>query len=140
MTKEEFKLFKKRVVDDPKGQQLFFRRAVFAAYDADGSGTLDAAELQSFIDIFYQAGSIFKGDARLPEKDELIRIIYERLDSDGDGLLTFGDLSSVISGSALRDLAAGAGSTDDSTHRMGKEPSSPGTRQHRWSTRLSAAK
>lgn len=107
MSKVEFMLFKKNIVEDPKGQQRFFQRAVFAAYDADQNGTLDAKELTNFIDIFYQAGSIFKGDARLPTKEVLIRTIYKKLDSDGDGLLTFEELSSVISGSALRDLAEG---------------------------------
>jgi len=38
---------------------------VFAVFDADGNGHLDQAELGVFLETFYAAGSIFKGDARL---------------------------------------------------------------------------
>ena len=100
MTVTEFVRFRTLVVDDPKGRQNFFHRCVFTAFDSDGNGYLDAAELDRFLETFYKADSIFKGDARLPEKDELRRIVNTKLDTDGDGKLRFEELHGLISGSA----------------------------------------
>ena len=104
MDREEFNQFHKAVVQDPRGQLHFFQQCVFAAYDADGNGSLDTTELEKFLDVFYQAGSIFKGDARLPEKAVLQQLIYAKLDQDGDGLLSFDEIQSLISGSAAQVL------------------------------------
>ena len=80
-----------------------FHRAVFATFDEDGNSTLDAGELDKFLDTFYEAGSIFKGDARLPEKKEdLKKMVNEKLDADGDGKFSFEEIRSLISGSAAR--------------------------------------
>merc|ERR1712224_362146 len=68
MSEHEFESFKRAHVQDPKGTLEFFHRCIFAAFDVDQSGELDPDELDDFLDIFYQADSIFKGDARLPEK------------------------------------------------------------------------
>ena len=99
-----FVAFHRQILKDPKGQQRFFHHCVFAAFDADGNGVLDAAELDKFLDVFYEAGSIFKGDARLPEKATLREQIYAKLDGNGDKLLAFDELHSLISGSAAQVL------------------------------------
>ena len=104
LDRDDFVQFHKQIVKDPKGQQRFFHMCVFAAFDLDGNGFLDPSELDKFLDVFYQAGSIFKGDARLPPKEELRGLIYSKLDKDGDKLLTFDELQSVISGSAAQVL------------------------------------
>ena len=102
MNRDEFMKFYKQIVKDPKGQQRFFHACVFAGFDADGNGVLDPAELDTFLEVFYKAGSIFKGDARLPPKEELRRLIYAKLDRDGDGKLSFDEINSLISGSAAQ--------------------------------------
>lgn len=104
MTVKQFHTFRNIVLKNPKGQQEFFQRTVFAAYDENNSGHLDSAELDKFLDLFYSAGSIFKGDVRLPPKAELKEQLYSELDKDGDQLLSFEDLRSVISGSYLRNV------------------------------------
>jgi Ca2+-binding EF-hand superfamily protein len=101
MSEDQFVSFKTRIVDDPKGQQLFFHRTVFAAFDKDGNEYLDSTEVDAFLDVFYEAGSIFKGDARLPQKEELAKMVREKLDVDGDGRLTFEEMHSLISGTGL---------------------------------------
>ena len=106
MTEEQFVKFRTTVVDDPKGQQLFFHKTVFAAFDGDKNGYLDASELEQFLGIFYEAGSIFKGDSRLPPKEELLALVRERLDVDRDGRLTFDEIHSLISGSAAQALTS----------------------------------
>ena len=105
MRRSDFVAFRKGVLNNPKGQQLFFHRCVFAAYDADGNGTLDPDELDNFLDVFYKAGSIFAGDSRLPPKDELRRLIYEKLDANRDGVLNFEEIHGLISGSAAQTLS-----------------------------------
>jgi len=82
------------------------RSAVFAAYDHDQNGFLDPHELDQFLDVFYKAGSIFKGDARLPSKEDLRKLIYDKLDQDGDQKLTFEEIHSLISGSAAQMLGS----------------------------------
>lgn len=101
MSANEFHLFWSEYIGSPKGQQEFFHRTVFAVFDADGNGYLDPNELDKLLDTFYEAGSIFKGDARLPkDKDTLKRIVTERLDVDKDGKLSFEEIRMLISGSA----------------------------------------
>ena len=63
-------------------------------------------ELDKFLDVFYEAGSIFKGDARLPPKEQLRTLIYTKLDQDGDGKLSFEEIHSLISGSAAQVLGS----------------------------------
>jgi Ca2+-binding EF-hand superfamily protein len=99
----EFHAFWTEFVDSPKGQQEFFHRTVFAAFDVDGNGYLDPNELDKLLETFYEAGSIFKGDHRLPDKESLRKIVNDRLDKDKDGKLSFEEIRMLISGSA--DLA-----------------------------------
>jgi hypothetical protein len=102
ITKKEFKTFQKLYIEDPKGSLEFFHRSVFAAFDSDGNGVLDKEETDTFLDTFYVTGSIFQGDARLPEKEVLKKRILEELDENGDGLFDFDEIRSLISGSAAR--------------------------------------
>lgn len=102
LTSRQFHQFKKHYILDPRGSQEFFHRTVFAAFDADGNASLDENELDKFLDIFYEAGSIFKGDARLPKKHALKQLIYDKLDTNGDGVFSFDEIRSLISGSAMR--------------------------------------
>jgi len=112
MSREDFRKFYKQIVSDPKGQQHFFHQCVFAAYDTDGNGVLDCEELDSFLDVFYQAGSIFAGDKRLPDKASLRKLIYSKLDQDGDQMLSFDEIQSLISGSAGQVLTSPAGNAE----------------------------
>ena len=98
LTKEQFHDFRTRFVESPQGQLEFFHRTVFTAFDDDRNGVLDPAELDRFLETFYAAGSIFKGDARLPEKDVLRRLVNEKFDTNADGQLSFDEIHALISG------------------------------------------
>lgn len=102
ITKKQFQKFQKEYIDDPKGNQEFFHRCVFAAFDEDSNGVLDLDEIDKFLDTFYVTGSIFQGDVRLPDKETLKNLILEQLDENGDGLFNFEEIRSLISGSAER--------------------------------------
>jgi Ca2+-binding EF-hand superfamily protein len=98
-TVQEFQSFLTMVhPDNPKGQQEFFHRTVFATYDVDGNGYIDNHELDKFLNVFYEAGSIFAGDVRLPDKETLKRNVLHDLDVNGDGKLEFQELRILISG------------------------------------------
>lgn len=88
------------MIKTPKGEQEFFHRTVFQAFDQDGNGTLDQEELDRFLDVFYEADSIFAGDARLPSKFILKLKVLVELDKNGDGNLDFLEIRSLISGGA----------------------------------------
>ena len=98
-TVDEFQSFI-NFISNPKGEQEFFQRTVFATYDKDSNGYLDMNELDSFLDIFYEAGSIFAGDVRLPSKDKLKEQVVETLDKNHDGKLEFQEIRQLISGGA----------------------------------------
>jgi Ca2+-binding EF-hand superfamily protein len=98
-TVKEFQAFLDHL-KDPKGEQEFFHRTVFAVYDQDQNGYLDPNELSKFLDVFYEADSIFAGDARLPAKAELKATALKNLDKNGDGKLDFQEMRSLISGGA----------------------------------------
>jgi Ca2+-binding EF-hand superfamily protein len=102
ITTHQFQQFQKKYVQDPKGSQEFFHRSVYDAFDLDGNGVLDKQETDKFLDTFYMTGSIFEGDDRLPEKEELKKLILEKLDVNGDGEFSFDEIRSLISGSAHR--------------------------------------
>ena len=89
-------------VKKPQGEQEFFHRTVFFAFDENGDGLLDSKELDKFLQIFYDAEGIFAGDARLPSKAELKRRVYKDLDENGDGQLDFYEIRSLITGGALK--------------------------------------
>jgi len=98
LTKRKFQKFQKKYIEDPKGHQEFFHRTVFMAFDEDWNGVLDRDETDKFLDTFYISGSIFQGDKRLPEKEELKVQILEQLDENGDGMFSFDEIRSLISG------------------------------------------
>lgn len=83
------------IVAEPKGQLEFFHRTVFSAFDLDKNGWLDDAELGKFLDTFYETGSIFKDDARLPPKEQLMQHLKS---SSEHGKINFDVLHSLISG------------------------------------------
>lgn len=99
MDHEQFFKFQE-IVSSPQGQLEFFHRTVFQAFDQDNNGLLDADELDAFLETFYSADSIFKGDARLPTKEILKKIVKEKFDADGDGELSFDEIHCIISGKA----------------------------------------
>jgi Ca2+-binding EF-hand superfamily protein len=103
LTKRQFMTFQESFVNDPQGSKEFFHRSVFCAFDHDGNSVLDMKETDQFLDIFYKAGSIFAGDKRLPEKEDLKKLILEELDENGDGMFSFEEIRSLISGSATKD-------------------------------------
>jgi hypothetical protein len=105
VTKKQFKTFHKLYIEDPKGSVEFWQRSVFAFFDSDGNGMLDKEETDTFLDTFYVNGSIFQGDARLPEKEVLKKRILEELDENGDGVFDFDEIRSLINGSAARSEA-----------------------------------
>lgn len=105
LTKDQFHQFRKKYILDPEGSQEFFHRAVFAAFDVDNNQILDEGELEALLDTFYQSGSIFQGDVRLPPKEELKALILEKYDVAGNKRLSFGRIRGVISGTAIRDVA-----------------------------------
>ena len=110
MDVSEFHNFRKAIIDNPQGQVSFFHRTVFAAFDKDNSGTLNSEELNNFLELFYQADSIFAGDFRLPEKEELKKIIYSKFDKNGDKLLTYDEMHDIISGrTQLSSVSANVG-------------------------------
>jgi Ca2+-binding EF-hand superfamily protein len=85
-------------VKKPKGEQEFFQRTVFQAFDVDGNGYLDSNELDKFLDVFYSG--IFAGDGRLPSKEELKKQVYSNCDTNGDGQLDFYEIRGLITGGA----------------------------------------
>mmetsp|Transcript_35125 Transcript_35125/g.44766 ORF Transcript_35125/g.44766 Transcript_35125/m.44766 type:complete len:200 (-) Transcript_35125:233-832(-) len=108
LTQSQFTSFRVNWVQNPKGQREFFQRCVFAVFDEDNNKVLDDDELSNFLDIFYEAGSIFKGDLRLPEKDKLTQWVKEKLDTDHDGKLSFEEIGSLISGTTdLSEISIG---------------------------------
>jgi len=101
MTLQQFHDFRITFIENPEGSLEFFQRTVFEVFDKDSNGVLDPRELQAFVALFYEADSIFAGDSRLPaDKEELVRLIRQRFDSNRDGMLSFDELRKVISGTA----------------------------------------
>jgi len=76
----------------------FFHEVLFAIFDTTQTGQLDEGEFDAFLDVFYEQGSIFAGDGRLPPKEELKMRAYKELDQDGDGMLTVDDLKPLMLG------------------------------------------
>lgn len=97
-TVAEFEHFVANIINQPKGQQEFFHRTVFAAFDANNNGYLETNEFDKFLDVFYEAGSIFAGDARLPDKATLKATAMKELDKNGDGKLEFSELRPLLAG------------------------------------------
>lgn len=91
-----FLRFERLYVKNAKGSQEFFHRCVFASFDSDHNGVLDATETDKFLDAFYSTGSVVVGDVILPEKKDLKKLIHERLDNNDDVEFTFAELQSII--------------------------------------------
>lgn len=88
-------------IQTPKGEQEFFHRTVFCAFDSDGNGYLDYDELDRFLDVFYEAGSIFAGDSRLPYSKFILKLkILVEFDANQDGQLTFEEMRTLLAGGA----------------------------------------
>ena len=70
-------------------------------FDLNNDGVLNARELDKFLDIFYKAKSVFKGDMKLPEKKQLLKIVGSRLDANGDGVLAFDEVRDLLEVAAV---------------------------------------
>ena len=101
LTKAEFKTFHKQYVLDEMGSHEFFLRTVFAAFDLNGDGVLNAKELNKFLDVFYMATDVFKGKMKLPERKNLLITVGTRLDSNKDGVLDFNEVRDLLQVAAL---------------------------------------
>jgi Ca2+-binding EF-hand superfamily protein len=88
--------FHQNYVLDEKGSHEFFLRTIFTVFDLNNDGVLNARELDKFLDIFYKAKDVFKGDMKLPEKKHLLKIIGTRLDGNRDGVLQFDEVRDLL--------------------------------------------
>jgi curved DNA-binding protein CbpA/Ca2+-binding EF-hand superfamily protein len=107
LTEEEFTHFHKKYVLNDKGAHEFFLRTIFGAFDTNGDGVLQRNELDQFLDVFYEAGDVFKGKMRLPPKAELRKVVLGRLDKNQDGVLTFYEIRDLLEVAAV--VTGGAG-------------------------------
>lgn len=101
LSEAEFKYFHKNYVLDEKGSHEFYLRTIFAVFDLNNDGVLNAKELDKFLDIFYKAKDIFKGDMKLPEKKQLLKIVGTRLDGNKDGVLQFEEIRDLLEVAAV---------------------------------------
>ena len=101
LTEEEFTHFHKKYVLDDKGAHEFFLRTIFSAFDDNGDGVLQKAELDNFLDVFYEAGGVFQGKMKLPPKKELRRVVVTRLDKNKDGVLSFHEIRDLLEVAAV---------------------------------------
>ena len=101
VNKHQFHQFRQKYMLNGHGNQEFFHRCVFAAFDMDHNSFLDLEELDELLETFYKADSIFQGDMRLPDKkEELKRMILEKYDTENLGKLSFDKVRGIISGTA----------------------------------------
>jgi len=105
ITEKQLHDFRTKYLLDAKGNQEFFHRCVFKAFDEDGNQYLDEQEIDNFLNVFYESDSIFKGDARLPPRNELRKFIYEKLDENNDKKLELKEIRSLITGSAIHKVS-----------------------------------
>lgn len=101
LTEAEFKRFHQNYVLNAKGSHEFFLRTIFAVFDLNNDGVLNAKELDKFLDLFYKAKDIFKGDMKLPEKKHLVKIVGTRLDENRDGALQFDEIRDLLEVAAV---------------------------------------
>jgi len=99
LSQKEFADIYSAVIANPKGQLEFFHEVLFAAYDSSGDGKMTVQDLDHFLELFYEKGSIFAGDKRLPPKDELQQRALDELDRNHDGKLTLSELKPLLVGS-----------------------------------------
>ena len=88
-TTEEFTKFHRKISLEPEYAMEFFYRTVFRAYDEDENGYLESNEIDRFINVFYETGSIFKTDYPLPDKKQLKATLLKDFDENQDGKLEF---------------------------------------------------
>ena len=100
MTKSQFHRFREKFISSPKGHQEFLHRCVFEAYDKDGNGVLDAAELDAYLSVYFDGTFVRNDDPRLQkiDKDKLQRHVLDKMDADKNGLLSFEEIHALISG------------------------------------------
>lgn len=101
LSEAEFKYFHKNYVMDEKGSHEFFLRTIFSVFDLNNDGVLNAKELDKFLDIFYKAKDVFKGNMKLPEKKHLLKIVGTRLDENRDGVLQFDEIRDLLEVAAV---------------------------------------
>merc|ERR1711972_567594 len=99
LSKREFLALYNSFLGSPRGQLAFFHNTLFAAFDANGDGSINSAELDHLLDIFYEKSSIFAGDQRLPPKEILKERVQQELDTNKDGLLSFEEIRPLLTGS-----------------------------------------
>ena len=88
-TTEEFTKFHRKISLEPEYAMEFFYRTVFRAYDEDENGYLESNEIDRFINVFYETGSIFKTDYPLPDKKQLKATLLRFRRENQDGKLEF---------------------------------------------------
>lgn len=98
--KDQFHDFRKKYILADWGSNEFFYRTIFATFDIDHDNGLNDGELDEFLEIFYKAESAFKG-ANMPPKMELKKMVLEKYDDDGNGLLEFEEIRQVIKDAAM---------------------------------------
>ena len=76
-TQAQFEQMWAGAVASPEGSLDFFHRAVFGAFDPEQDGELTPEEVGHFAELFYDEGSIFAGDARLPPKPVLVQRAFK---------------------------------------------------------------
>lgn len=96
ISKEEFKCFHKNYVEDEDGSHEFYLRTLFAVFDINSDGVLNASELDKFFDVFYNAKDMFRGKTKLPAKSELLKVARKRLDLNRDGVLQFNEIRDLL--------------------------------------------
>jgi len=99
--KRDFQRFEREYVDDPKGSQGFIHRCLFASFDMDHNGILNAKETVDFVDAFYKSGSVYQGNSRLPEKRDLMIMIRRKYGGVMEGQLTFQEIQEIIRQNAV---------------------------------------
>jgi Ca2+-binding EF-hand superfamily protein len=73
---------------------------VFEAYDKDGNGVLDAAELDTYLSVYFDGTFVRQRDPRLKniDKNKLFKHVHDNMDKDRNGLLSFEEIHALISG------------------------------------------
>ena len=100
ISKRQFSSFKENFVMSPKGNQSYVFRTIFAAYDTDGNGFIDASELDGFADLFFKENSfVRKDDPRMASfrDKEFKKIMFERCDTNKDGKFSFEEIEGGFS-------------------------------------------
>eukprot|EP01065_Artemidia_motanka_P025272 TRINITY_DN3024_c0_g1_i1.p1 TRINITY_DN3024_c0_g1~~TRINITY_DN3024_c0_g1_i1.p1 ORF type:complete len:533 (+),score=137.30 TRINITY_DN3024_c0_g1_i1:60-1658(+) len=105
LTWKDWKCFWRHAIVDSVGKLDFVWRLIFLLLDSKSQGHLGKDEIERLLDTYYAEGSIFKQtdgarDGRIPEREDLRRHIYESLDTNGDGILTFDEICPLFSGNA----------------------------------------